>query len=61
MTGEFKHYNPRVEHHVSVLLKVLHKSVGKEVNFSKIMDNLVFDMLVISCLIAQLTANVELE
>jgi hypothetical protein len=46
VSGEFKDYNPRVEHHVSNLIGKLKTTVGqkKEVNFTKLMDNLVFDM-----------------
>jgi len=43
---EFTDYNPRVEHHVSKLIGNLKTTVGQkiEINFTKLMDNLVFDM-----------------
>ena len=43
-SNEFKNYNPRVELHVATLVDVLRRSNGKEINCSKAMDNLVFDM-----------------
>lgn len=45
--AEIKEYNPRVEHHVSKLVDIIQKSDGSEVNFTKLMDRLVFDMSVL--------------
>ena len=45
-SAEFKDYNPRVEYHVSKLIEILKTKAAQqiEVNCSKLMDNLVFDM-----------------
>jgi hypothetical protein len=45
--AEIKEYNPRVECHVSKLVDIIQKSNGNEVNFTKSMDKLVFDMFVL--------------
>lgn len=46
MSSEFKDYNARVEHHVAKTIKILRAVTesNPDINFSKIMDNLVFDM-----------------
>ncbi len=46
VSSEFTDYNPRVEHHVSKLIGKLKTTVGHkiEINFTKLMDDLVFDM-----------------
>lgn len=44
VSSEFKDYNPRVEHHVTKFVEILKKKEGKEVDCSKTMDALVFDM-----------------
>lgn len=41
---ELKQYNPRVEHHVAKLVQLIRGFQGKEFNFSKVMDNFVFDV-----------------
>lgn len=41
---EFGNYNPRVESHVQKLSEVIRQTQGREVNVTKMMDNLVFDM-----------------
>jgi len=48
VSAEFVDYNPRIERHIGKLVGILETKAGqeKEVNFSKLMDNLVFDMYV---------------
>ena len=46
LSSEFKDYNPRVEHHVSKLVKRMENTEGKEVNVSGFMDDFVFDVYV---------------
>jgi hypothetical protein len=45
--AEIKEYTPRVEYHVSKLVGIIQKLNGNEVNFTKLMDRLVFDMFVL--------------
>ncbi|KAE9378959.1 cytochrome P450 [Stipitochalara longipes BDJ] len=45
VSAEFEDYNPRVEHHVSKLTEVIRKTEGKEVNATKLLENLVFDIM----------------
>ena len=49
MSAEFVDYNPRVERHIGKLVGILETKARQEneVNFSKLMDNLVFDMYVL--------------
>lgn len=47
VSSAFKEYNPRVEFHVDKMIQILLKSNGKEVNVTKTIDNLVFDMCVL--------------
>jgi hypothetical protein len=44
MNKEIKEYNPRVEYHLSKAMKILHDTHAKEVNFTDVMANLIFDM-----------------
>ncbi|KAI9651077.1 hypothetical protein NHQ30_001114 [Ciborinia camelliae] len=45
VSSAFKEYNTRVEMHVDKMIQILLKADGKEVNFSKATDNLVFDIM----------------
>ena len=49
MSAEFVDYNPRVERHIEKLIGILKTKARqeKDVNFSKLMDNLDFDMYVL--------------
>jgi hypothetical protein len=42
---ELKNYNSVVERHVNKLIAILKESQGQKINCSKLMDDLVFDML----------------
>lgn len=53
MSSAFKEYNTRVEIHVDKMIQILLKAEGNEVNVSKTIDNLVFDMYVNFCLIIE--------
>jgi hypothetical protein len=44
VSTEFKEYNPRVELHVAKFIEILKNKGGAEVDASKMLDNLVFDM-----------------
>lgn len=48
MSSEFVDYNPRVEHHIAKLIDILKMNAKqqKEVDFQKLIENLVFDMYV---------------
>ncbi|KAM3077399.1 hypothetical protein ACMFMG_006746 [Clarireedia jacksonii] len=43
--SSFKEYNRRIEHHVGKTMTVLHRSSGKEINFSEAAGNMVFDIM----------------
>jgi hypothetical protein len=47
MNKEIREYNPRVEYHRSKTMKCFRDTKGKEVNFTDVMANLVFDMHVL--------------
>jgi hypothetical protein len=42
--SSFKEYNRRIENHVSKMMTVLHRTGGEEIDFSKAVGNMVFDM-----------------
>ena len=44
VASEFKEYNPRVEKHIDRFIYVLKKSEGADINCTKAMDDLVFDV-----------------
>ncbi|KAG4441033.1 hypothetical protein IFR05_003488 [Cadophora sp. M221] len=44
-SSEFQHYNPRVEQHVANLVDAIKRADGKEVDCSKLMDDLSFDIM----------------
>ena len=44
VSTEFKEYNPRVELHVAKFIEILKRKDGEEVDSSKMLDNLVFDV-----------------
>ncbi|CZS99910.1 related to pisatin demethylase cytochrome P450 [Rhynchosporium agropyri] len=44
-SSEFQHYNPRVEYHVTDLVEVIKKANNEEVDCTRVMDNLAFDIM----------------
>lgn len=46
MSSAIKEYNTRVEIHVDKMIQILVKADGKEVNVSKAMEDLTFDMYI---------------
>jgi hypothetical protein len=47
MNKEIREYSPRLEYHLSKTMKLFHDTKGKEINFTDVMANLVFDMHVL--------------